>query len=101
MSLVVTSEVNFDLLMLVSYTTLYLKVKVSVSELNLDTQVTKSEIKKDLYSQACKPFIGLAPKFCLEKSEIPSRTKCCTVAYFINLIFVPSKKMSKCDLRNI
>ena len=52
MSLVVTSEVNFDLLMLVSYTTLYLKAKASVSELNLDTQVTKSGIKKDSYSQA-------------------------------------------------
>ena len=67
MSLVVPSEVNFDLLMLVSYTTLYLKAKASVSELNLDTQVTKVTLKKTCFHKLVNHSLDWRQNFALKK----------------------------------
>ena len=53
-SLVITNVVEFNLLMLVSFRTLHLKLKTSVSGLNLTSFVATRHCKKDLDSQACK-----------------------------------------------
>ena len=43
---VVTSEIKFNQIMLVSLSTQYFKAKISVSGLNLPTLATTSEVKK-------------------------------------------------------
>lgn len=57
----VTSEVQFNLLLLISKSISHLKVKASVSGLNLKTVVTLSDFQKAVFLQACKLFVGLMP----------------------------------------